>query len=259
MARTRIPGRVDYKSMGVNTPPHLGWNRFDLANAMISDPQSQTASLVDDGTKLSWTSNSSVSISGDEQYPNHGACFIHPVRDANGRALTWADAWDIKFLIETKEGTPADLQDTFIYYGFGIGEGFSTDISANKCLGMVRHWYDHSSGSNYVRRRFFGKNFHSEFTHNNQTWNVMGHFDRGPRYAGNGASFLVREISYDPTDATGTGDTSFTAMNHNTQKITSTGQAYMFLTVGVSATISSAVAADFNIYYQVSGGLPFVP
>ena len=48
-------------------------------------------------------------------------------------------------------------------------------------------------------------------------------------------------------------------MNHNTQKITSTGQAYMFLTVGVSATISSAVAADFNIYYQVSGGLPFVP
>jgi hypothetical protein len=108
---------------------------------MISDPQSQTASLVDDGTKLSWTSNSSVTISGDEQYPNQGACFIHPVRDANGRALTWADAWDIKFLIETKEGTPADLQDTLIYYGFGIGEGFSTDISANKCLGMVRHWY----------------------------------------------------------------------------------------------------------------------
>jgi len=261
MARTRIPGQVAYKSTGVNAPPHLGWTRFDLGSAMISDPLSQTASLVDDGDKLIWTSNSSVTIDSgaNNQYPNWGTCYIHPVRDANGMGLTFADNFDVKFLIETKEATPADLQDTFIYYGLGIGEGFSTDISGNKCLGLARHWYDYSAGSNYVRRRFFGKNNHSEFTHNNQTWLVQGSFRRGPRYAGNGGSFLCDEISYDPTDTSGTGDSSFTSMNHGTSKITSTGQAYLFLTVGVSATISSAVAADFNIYYQVTGGLPFVP
>jgi len=254
--RTRVPGKVGHNQTGTNNPANLGWRRFYLSDATwTEDSQSQHGSVVEDADKTTWTSAASITIStGDQNHiPNQGALYGIELKDANGESLSWDRPWQCHFLIETVESNRDDLLNTKIYYGFGLTAYTSALDDTNPCLGEAVAW-DLSSNSREV---IFRRNNQSTAT-TDKAFDFYSFYQRGPRYLNQSGHWKILNYKYNPADNTD-GLTTATTYGQSPVTTATTGPVYAFVSCGVRATISSAVSADFRIWYSVTGAADWNP
>ena len=244
---------------GGGAAPELGWRRFLLDDATwTEDTLNQHGSISEDATKTTWTSAASITINTGSQHhiPNQGSLYGIELTDANGDSLRWDKPWQCHFLIETLS-TRSALKNTDIYYGFGLSAFTSGLDSTQPCLGEAVAW-DLTSSSNYQREVIFRRNSQST-SNQSEDYDMYGAFRRGPKYTTKAAHWQIVTFPFDPSAPATTAANAANVYGQSPVTTATSGAVYAFVTCGLRGTISSAVSADFRIWYSVTGAADWSP
>jgi len=98
--RSTMTGNFSHSSMGREKHARTGWQRFRLLDSdnIIEDPQSVAGTVTENATSTSFTFAQHTATS--DKSPILGYVAAKPLRDSEGRLLTFADCFSLRVRIE---------------------------------------------------------------------------------------------------------------------------------------------------------------
>ena len=257
--RSRLPGPIvnqttgNRNRYGGSRQRPDGWRRFYLGGAPDQDPHTQFDALVETGAYTQITSPSSVSItlSASDDHMQEGAIWHRPLRDEDGKILTWDKPFTLEWLIETKDASAVGY--TKAYFGLGVtDEGTSADIQTAEVLGTV---VNKTASATHKVRGFGCGGYGTSGASGDHDWSAHTILHVGPGHEHIGQLASVRANQFDPAspgvEASNTAS-SYICNLSNSCAIPGQGKVYIFATWGFIGSRASAYAHKFRIFYRVS-------
>ncbi len=99
-SRSLVPGNFSHTSVGRSKHARTGWQRFRMldSDCTIEDPQSVAGTVTENATTTSFTFASHTATA--DKSPIMGYVSVKPLRDSEGRILTFSDCFSLRLRIE---------------------------------------------------------------------------------------------------------------------------------------------------------------
>ena len=99
-SRSLVPGNFSHTSVGRSKHARTGWQRFRMldSDCTIEDPQSVAGTVTENATTTSFTYAAHTATA--DQSPIMGYVAVKPLRDSEGRLLTFDDCFSLRLRIE---------------------------------------------------------------------------------------------------------------------------------------------------------------